>query len=111
MCVCAVLCSAPPPIHYNPHTRPTPTDLTPWVIRYLPESHPPIITLFYIIFHFPLSFSKHAKRHPYFDAEVLRQRWGPPEGGGGGGSGGELTDRGSHSTGVNTDGSEGLASP
>ena len=29
--------------------------------------------LFFLTFYF--CFSKHAKRHPYFDPELLRQRW------------------------------------
>merc|ERR1719471_1030910 len=48
--------------------------------------------------------SKHAKRHPYFDPELLRQRW--TSGGQTGGSGG------SDSTGGSADpGSDGLHSP
>jgi len=54
--------------------------------------------------------SKHAKRHPYFDPELLRQRWG--SGAGGGSPGGSLTSGGPHSVDRGSDpGSDSLPSP
>ena len=62
-------------------------------------------------------FSKHAKRHPFFEPEIVRHSWA--------GEGGALVlpqgsskletptkdDRGSYSTGVHTDTSDGMPSP